>query len=109
MSKTPFSNKCDILGMLWVNYREDAKKNEAWNDFFSYNDIGLPLAYVLAENIAVPSPIQEGKDISDAEDIIEETWNIFCEYIDIDPEEFYGDLMDTWNASPQPPLDQEDE
>lgn len=109
MSKTPFSNKCDILGALWLNYREDAKENEAWDNFFRFNDIGLPLAYILSEGIVVPAPIQNGLEISDAEDIIEETWHIFCEYIDIDPEEEYFDIADAWEASPQPPLDQDNE
>jgi len=102
-SKTPFSNKCLILGTLWLNYREEAAQNEAWSDFFSYNDIGLPLAYMIAEGFVTPN------DDSTGEEIIEETWTLFCEYIDIDPEGEYKDIAEAFGASPNPPLEDEED
>jgi len=39
MSRTSFSDKCNILGEFWLHYREDAEQNESWGDFFSYSDI----------------------------------------------------------------------
>jgi hypothetical protein len=44
---TTFENKCIILADLWLNYRDD----EQFEDFIQYNDMGLPLAYALAEGI----------------------------------------------------------
>jgi hypothetical protein len=44
---TTFENKCLILADLWLNYRDD----EQFEDFIQYNDMGLPLAYALAEGI----------------------------------------------------------
>lgn len=50
---TPFSNKAIILSDLWMSYRYD----EEFKDFIEYNDIGLPLAYALAEGIVEETPI----------------------------------------------------
>ena len=44
---TTFENKCLILSDLWLNYRSD----EEFEDFITYNDMGLPLAYALSEGI----------------------------------------------------------
>ena len=44
---THFSNKCEILADLWLNYRQD----EEFQDFVEYNDLGLPLAYLIANNV----------------------------------------------------------
>lgn len=103
MSKTPFSDKCYILATLWLHYREDAKKNEAWNSFFTYNDVALPMSYVLSEEIVMPS--EDGE----AERLIDETWGIFCDYIEIDPNGKYETLQDTFDASKRPPLEPNDE
>jgi hypothetical protein len=99
MSKTPFSNKCDILGSLWLNYREDAATNETWQAFFDYNDVALPMAYCLSEGL-----VDLNKN-NDADSLIEETWTIFCQYIDIDPEEEYENIADAFGASLNPPLE----
>jgi hypothetical protein len=47
MSKTEYKNVCLILADLWLNYRDD----EEFADFVEYNDLGLPLAYLIANNI----------------------------------------------------------
>lgn len=48
MMPTTFSNKCEILSDLWLNYRDD----ENFTDFVEYNDLGLPLAYLVFAKIA---------------------------------------------------------
>ena len=56
MSDTPtnhFSRKCEILADLWLNHKDDAELE----DFIDYNDIGLPLAYGFAEELAKPTEI----------------------------------------------------
>jgi hypothetical protein len=62
---TDFSSICDILGELYANYKED---NE-FKDFIEFNDLGLPLAYMVRENLATPS--------DDGARYIVETWEIF--------------------------------
>ena len=48
---TDFSNKVTILAELWMNYRED----DHLDDFMEYNDLGLPMAYLLMNEIVLPS------------------------------------------------------
>jgi hypothetical protein len=103
MSKTPFSSKCVILGSLWLYYREEAAQNESWSSFFAYNDIALPMAYCLAEGLVSLNEDDAG------EEIIDETWIIFCEYIDIDPDGSYETIADAFDASPNPELATADE
>jgi hypothetical protein len=44
---TTFSAKCRILSELWIKYRDE----ETLEDFFEYNDLSLPLAFLIAEEI----------------------------------------------------------
>ena len=46
-----FNNKITILSELWMNYRHD----EELKDFIDYNDLGLPLAYFLMNEIVLPT------------------------------------------------------
>jgi hypothetical protein len=48
---TTFENKCGILGELWMGYRSDPE----FQDFISYNDLGLPLGFLLGENLVTPT------------------------------------------------------
>jgi hypothetical protein len=61
---TTIENKISILAELWVNYRRD----EEFVDFIEYNDIGLPVAYALANQITI------GTELSDA--FINETFEL---------------------------------
>jgi hypothetical protein len=47
--KTKFKKRCLILSDLWLNYRDD----EQFEEFIKYNDLGLPLAYAISEEIVV--------------------------------------------------------
>ena len=42
-----FADKAGILGQLWINFRDD----ENFKAFMEYNDIGVPMAYYLAEGL----------------------------------------------------------
>jgi hypothetical protein len=103
MSKTPFSNKCDILSELWLGYREVAETNEAWQGFFQYNDVALPMSYMIAEGLVEPAADGE------AERLIDETWVMLCTYIDIDFAGEYSSLAEVFEASPMPRLEETNE
>ena len=94
-----FSSKCSILGDLWAYYREDIQSSDAWLEFFKYNDVALPLAYMITNDYAT---INED---SDASTFIDETWDMFCEYIDIPADADYKDIGEAFDASSQPPLE----
>lgn len=68
---TPFSKKCEILGELWLKYRED----ENFEDFIQYNDLGLPLAYAISESVVGST--------QKAEMIINETWLLLLESLEL--------------------------
>lgn len=62
-SGTSFPKKCEILSFIWSYYRDE----EEYLDFADYNDLGLPLAYLVHNNLVK----LQGK----AESLIEETWD----------------------------------
>lgn len=76
-----FSKKCEILGELWMNYRDEGDLQ----DFVEYNDVGLPLAYFLAEGIVNKKP--------EAEIYINETYDLLLASLNA-PDEEYESLED---------------
>jgi hypothetical protein len=61
---TKFEARCDILAEFWIAYKGD----EEMEDFISYNDLGLPLAYAISTDIVQTS--------TKAELFINETWEV---------------------------------
>jgi hypothetical protein len=49
--ETSFDIKCEILADLWLNHRSD----DGLDDFIEYNDLGLPLAFLVSEDLVTPS------------------------------------------------------
>ena len=47
--KTTFKNKCYILQQLWMEYRDDTN----FVDFIEFNDVALPLAFMIDSKIIV--------------------------------------------------------
>jgi hypothetical protein len=72
MPTTTFENKAIILGQLWTQF----KGEDDFADFFEYNDLGLPLAFALAEGIVKVTP--------KLEQYINETWDLFIEGLDLE-------------------------
>lgn len=69
---THFSNQASILGELWLNYRDD----ENFDDFVSYNDLGLPLAYAISAGIVDNNPT--------AEKFVRESFELLLAALDIE-------------------------
>ena len=84
---TTYSSKCEILADLWLNFRED----QNFKDFIDYNDIGLPVAYAIANQIV------ESTDI--AERFVNETFDLLLSGLGIEDEGFeeLDDLLDRAN------------
>jgi hypothetical protein len=55
ITTTPFSSKCEMLGELWMKYRQE----EEFEDFIEYNDLGLPIAYAISNDIVKSTPMAE--------------------------------------------------
>jgi hypothetical protein len=71
-----FENKITILAELWMNYRDD----EELQDFIEYNDLGLPLAYFLMNEIVLPT--------NQAEVYINETYDLFIASLTVEDKEW---------------------
>lgn len=52
---TDLSIQAEILADLWMDYRDD----EGFTDFVEYNDLGLPLAYAVANGIVEMNQLVE--------------------------------------------------
>lgn len=74
--KTSFDAQVKIIAELWVNYRDE----EDFADFIEYNDLGLPMAYLVSEGLVA---IQEKGKM-----FIEETFDLFIKSLGINDEGF---------------------
>ena len=77
---TTFENKCAILSDLWLNYKD----NEELQDFVEYNDLGLPLAYLIHTDLV--SVNESGISY------VDETFNLLCTGLGVDLDEEYESL-----------------
>ena len=84
---TDFSNKVSILSDLWINYRDE----KDLEDFITYNDLGLPLAYLIHTDLATPT--EAGIQY------VEETFNLLCAALELDLESEYNSLIEMFNLN----------
>ena len=80
--ETPFEIKCNILADLWMNYRVDSD----FKDFIEYNDVGLPAAWLLAEDIVSPT--------ERVTPMIEETFLLLMAALEIEEDSGFESLDD---------------
>ena len=73
------ADKAGIVGQLWIEFRAD----EDFSAFMEYNDIGCPMAYMVAEGIV--------KELSPVgEEMLEETFKMLLTLLEITEEEVDG-------------------
>lgn len=77
MEETTFSNKCKILSELWMKYRDE----ESLADFFDYNDVSLPLAFMIDQQVVT----EKSQMISG---FIDETFMVFLTAMGTDDKGF---------------------
>ena len=82
-----FDNKVSILAELWMNYRDD----EQLKDFIEYNDLGLPMAYFLMNELVLPT--------QQSEVYIDETYNLLLASLGVKNIE-YESLDELLSAEP---------
>lgn len=68
--------RAGILAELWMNYRE----NPDLADFVEYNDLGLPLAYFIYNELVIPT--------EQAEMYVDETYNLLVYSLGIEDKEY---------------------
>jgi hypothetical protein len=70
---TPFKTKCEILRDFWIQ----AKLEPSFKEFLSYNDLGLPAAYMVSLDL-IPEytpPIEQ---------MISETWAMLLTTLEVE-------------------------
>jgi hypothetical protein len=75
---TPFENRCEILGDLWITYKND----ESLLDFVEYADLALPFAYALARGIVDYSASDKMKPF------IDEAWDLFLASLGVEDKNY---------------------
>ena len=76
MNTTTPESKAEILADLWLNYRDDTD----FADFIEYNDLGLPLAYLVASGIV--------KRTEMADKFIDETFDLLLASLEVEDSGF---------------------
>ncbi len=83
---TDIESKCRILGKLWMDYRDDPD----FIDFIEYNDLGLPMAYLVDGDLV--------KMTNKGEIFVEETFELFLQSLKIEDAGF-TDLEEVLEAA----------
>ena len=88
MNETTLESKADILSELWLGYKNDPN----FEDFFDYNDLGLPLAYAVANNIVKATEVSNK--------FINETFMLLLVSLEVEDEGF-STLDDIFISAPR--------
>lgn len=78
-----FADKAGVIGQLWIEFRND----EDFSAFMDYNDLGCPMAYMVAEGM-----IKELTPVG--EEMVGETFKMFLELLEVTEEELDEALPD---------------
>lgn len=80
--ETTFENKCAILATMWMEYRDD----EAFEEFIEYNDLGLPMAYIVDADLMQPGTV--------AKEMINETFAMLLDILEVEEDTGFESLYD---------------
>lgn len=84
---TPLTDQAKILAEFFTDYRFEPD----WVDFVTYNDLGLPLAYLVASGLVV-------QITEDGAKLIGETFNMLATIVGASPDGAYGTLDALFDA-----------
>lgn len=92
---TSFDGKCVILSDLWLNHRDEKR----FEDYVSYSDLGLPLAYAISNGIVEQTSL--------AENFVDEAWTLLLSGLGLEDTGF-DDLYDIIEEDEDFESDEED-
>ncbi len=80
---TPIETQASILAELWMDYRDEVY----FTDFMAYADLGLPLSYLLTENVVTRNP--------ETDKFVGDTWEMFLSLVALEDTGFetLGDVL----------------
>ena len=74
--------KAEIL----VQFTQDEFNSGEYDDFFDYNDLGIPMAIAVTQDMVI---------LTDAgEQLLDETWNELCLLFEANPDDEYESIDD---------------
>ena len=76
------STKAEIL----VQFTQDNFNDEMYEDFFDYNDLGIPMAIAVVQEMVILT--------DKGEELLDETWIELCNLFDADPNSEYESIDD---------------
>ena len=94
---TPYDIKYAILSDLWTGYKEE----DDFADFVAYNDLGLPLAFMIEQKIVESTPV--------AQVYIEETFELLCESLELDSDDEYESIEEMFEIEANSESEEEDD
>jgi hypothetical protein len=77
---TTYENKVAILAELWMDYRNDPE----FEDFIEYNDLGLPIAYAIENEIVLAT--------EESTTFVNETFELLLTTLSVDQDIEYENL-----------------
>lgn len=72
--------------VILVQFLQEEHENPLFNDFFDYNDLGMPLAVAVEADLC--NLTEEGLEV------LNETYRLLCEELDISPDKDYESYFD---------------
>ena len=87
-------NKCRILSDLWIHYKDEEKEEDFIEDYdlhelIRYANLGLPLAHFMHHDLIILN--------KESTQLIEETYEILMELLDLDLDEGFETLRQVAN------------
>ena len=74
--------KAEIL----VQFTQDEFNSGEYDEFFDYNDLGIPLAIAITQDMVILT--------DSGEQLLNETWNELCLLFDANPDDEYESIDD---------------
>jgi hypothetical protein len=74
--------KAEIL----VQFTQDEFNSGEYDDFFDYNDLGIPLSIAITQDMVILTDV--------GEELLEETWKDLCLLFDANPNDEYETIDD---------------
>lgn len=74
--------KAEIL----VQFTQDEFNSGEYDEFFDYNDLGIPLAIAITQDMVILT--------DSGEELLEETWKDLCLLFDANPDDEYESIDD---------------
>ena len=74
--------KAEIL----VQFTQDSFNDENYDEFFDYNDLGIPLSIAIMQDMVILT--------NEGEQLLEETWIELCNLFEADPNSEYETIDD---------------